>query len=146
MIKRGTLQACNLKCSIKKACFLFRANSTYSVWARGSPPPSPRLAMPRERIKRTKLIEIVESFLGNDEVRIIRKLHSNTILDITSISIISNPFETNISSLQGHGLSGCLFIKYLEKALRTRSDRVDIIHVSGNRRASRIFRGQGSKP
>ena len=61
-----------------------------------------------DTIKRTKLIEILESS-----------------------SNISNPFDTNIGSPKGDGLSGCLFIIYLEKALRTLRDRVDNNHVTG---------------
>ena len=61
-----------------------------------------------DTIKRTKLIEILESS-----------------------SNISNPFDTNIGSPKGDGLSGCLFIIYLEKALRTLRYRVDNNHVTG---------------
>ena len=72
-----------------------------------------------DTIKRTKLIEILESFLREGEIRIIRILLSNTTLNIKSSSNISNLFYTNIGSPDGDGLSGCLFIIYLEKALRT---------------------------
>ena len=46
-------------------------------------------------IKRTKLIEILESFLWGDEVRIIRIVPNNATLDIKSFSKISNPFFPN---------------------------------------------------
>ena len=83
-----------------------------------------------DTIKRTQLTEILEPFLREDEIRIIRILLSNTKLDIKSSSNISNPFDTNIGSAQGDSLSGCLFIIYLEKALRTLRDQVDNNHVN----------------
>ena len=73
------------------------------------------MTSPFETIKRTKLIEKLESFLREDEIRIIRILLSNITLDIKSSSNISNPFNTNIGSPQCDGLSGCLLIIYLEK-------------------------------
>ena len=82
-------------------------------------------------IKRTKLIEILESFLRHDEIRIIRMLLSNTTLDIKSSSNISNIFDANISSPEDDGLTGCFFIIYFEKALHTLHDRVDNNHVTG---------------
>ena len=63
-----------------------------------------------DTIQRTKLIEILESFLREDEIRIIRVLLSNTTLDIKSSSSISNPFDVNLSSPQGDGISGCPLI------------------------------------
>ena len=77
---------------------------------------------------RTKLTEILESFLREDEILIIRILLSNTTLDIISSSNIRNPINTNIGSPHRDGLSGCLFIIYFEKALR---DRVDDNHATG---------------
>ena len=68
-----------------------------------------------DAIERMKLIETLESILREDELRIIRILLSNTTLDIKSSSKISNPFHANIGSLQGDGLSGCIFIIYPEK-------------------------------
>ena len=84
-----------------------------------------------DTIKRTKLIDILESFLREDEISIIRILLSNTTLDIKSFNNISNPFSTNVGSPQGDGLNGCFFITYLEKALRTLRDRVENNHVTG---------------
>ena len=40
-MKRRTLQACNLKHSIKKTCFLFWSNFTYLIRAEENPPPPP---------------------------------------------------------------------------------------------------------
>ena len=63
-----------------------------------------------ETIKRIKLIEILESFLQEDEIRIIRVILSNTTLDIKSSSNISNPFNISISSPQTDNLSESFFI------------------------------------
>ena len=57
-----------------------------------------------DTIKRTKLIEILESYLQVDEIRIIKILFSNITLDSKSSNNISNAFDTNISPLQGDGL------------------------------------------
>ena len=82
-------------------------------------------------INRTKSIEILEPFLREDEIHIIRILLNNTTLDINSSSNISNPFDTNVISPQSDPLSGGLFIIYLEKALRTLHDFVDNNQVTG---------------
>ena len=85
-----------------------------------------------DTIKRTTLSEkILEPFLREGEISIIRILLSNKVLDIKSSSNISNPFDTNIGSPERDSLSGCLFIIYLEKALRTLLERVDNNHVTG---------------
>ena len=89
---------------------------------------------------RTKLIEILESFLQGDEIYIIRILLSNTTLDIKLSSSISNPFDTNISSPQGGGLSECLFIKYLEKSPCTLRDQVDKNDVTGEHSCAVSFK------
>ena len=81
-----------------------------------------------DTLKRRNLIEILELFPREDKIRIIRMLLSNTTLDIKSSSNISNPFDTNLVSLQGDGLSGFLFIIYLGKALRTLLDQEDNNH------------------
>ena len=78
-----------------------------------------------DTIQRTTMIEILESFLDEDEVRIIRVLLSNTVLEIKTHDVPSDPFTTNIGSPQGDGLSGCLFTIYLEKALRTLRSKLD---------------------
>ena len=84
-----------------------------------------------DTIKRTKLIEILESYLQEGEIRIIKILFSNTTLDSKSSSNISNAFDANIVPLQGDGLSGCLLIINYEKASRTLRDWVENNHVTG---------------
>ena len=71
-----------------------------------------------DTIKREKLLEILSSFLENDELRIIRSLLSNTTLTIKLNNIQAEPFQSNIGSPQGDALSGTLFNIYLEYALR----------------------------
>ena len=66
-----------------------------------------------DTIKRTQMLTILESFLERDEVRMIRVLLSNTVLQIKTSGVTSVPFETNTGSPQGDGLSGCLFNIYL---------------------------------
>ena len=48
-----------------------------------------------DTIRRTTMIEILESFLDEDEVRIIRVLLSNTVLEIKTHDVPSDPFTTN---------------------------------------------------
>ena len=83
-----------------------------------------------DTIRRTTLIEILQSFLDEDEVRMIRILLSNTVLEIKTKGAPSSPFTTNIGSPQGDGLSGCLFTIYLEKALRTLRNKLNNTQVS----------------
>ena len=70
--------------------------------------------------KRSKLLEILESIVDEDELRMIRVLLSNTTLEIkvNSDEVISVPFHTHIGSQQGDGLSGKLFTIYFEALLR----------------------------
>ena len=49
-----------------------------------------------DTIKRTQMLTILESFLERDEVRMIRVLLSNTVLQIKTSGVTSVPFETNI--------------------------------------------------
>ena len=58
-----------------------------------------------DTIKRDKLIEIVSTFLDEDETRMIRFLLTNTSLEIKMNDIEVEPFESNIGSPQGDGLS-----------------------------------------
>ena len=71
-----------------------------------------------DTIKRDKLIEIVSTFLDEDEIRMIRFLLTNTSLEIKMNDIETQPFESNIGSPQGDGLSGTLFNVYFEHVLR----------------------------
>ena len=60
-----------------------------------------------DTIKRKELLEILETFLDDDETRIIRYLLSDTSIEIkTNSNVTVEPFNTNVGSPQGDGLSG----------------------------------------
>jgi hypothetical protein len=69
-------------------------------------------------IKRDELLAILEMIVGQDEVRMIRLLLSNTSLEIKMNSVMPERFESNVGSPQGNVISGVLFNIYLEDALR----------------------------
>ena len=71
-----------------------------------------------DTIIRARLIEIVKTFLDEDEVRIIRYLLSNTTLKVKINGVDGEPFRSNIGSSQGDGLSGKLYTIYFEASLR----------------------------
>ena len=72
-----------------------------------------------DTIKRSKLIQIINEFLEEDEIRMIRYLLSNTIVKpkINRASV-ETEFRSNIGTPQGDSISPILFTIYLEKALR----------------------------
>ena len=94
-----------------------------------------------DTFKRAKLTEILESFLREDEIHLIRIFLSNTTLDIKSSSIVSNPFETNIGSPQSDGLRGCLFLIYLKRAQGSIHNRIDNNHVTDEHHYAVSFKG-----
>ena len=61
-----------------------------------------------DTIYRDKLINIVENVLDEDEVRIIRKLLSNTTLEVRIKGAATTKFTSNIGSPQGGSISGPL--------------------------------------
>ena len=63
-----------------------------------------------DTIKREKLIEIINTFLDEDDTRIIRFLLTNTTLEIKMNNVETQTFESNIGSPQGDGLSGTLLM------------------------------------
>ena len=81
-----------------------------------------------DTIRRSTLIETLQSFLEEDEVRMIRILLSNTTLEIKNNSnnnIPTQSFTSNTGSPQGDGLSGCLFDIYFEMSLRKLRDDLE---------------------
>ena len=78
-----------------------------------------------DTINRTKLIEICETILDEDEVRLIRALLSKTSLELYC-GPFSKSIPTLIGSPQGDGLSPTLFIVYLEAALKDVRTALDI--------------------
>ena len=85
-----------------------------------------------DTIKRSKLIAILETIVDEDELRI-RVLLSNTTLEIkvNSDEIISVPFNTNVGSPQGDGLSGKLFTIYFEASLRKLREEMEKKDTNG---------------
>ena len=71
-----------------------------------------------DTIRRDRLMQILETFLEDSELRIIRLLLTDTTLE-PRLSKGSYPaFNTTIGTPQGDSLSPVLFIVYLEAALR----------------------------
>ena len=71
-----------------------------------------------DTIQCEQLISIVKKFLDEDEVRMIQLLLSNTTLDVRINTAETEPFSSNMGSLQGDALSGVLFNIYFEESLR----------------------------
>ena len=78
-----------------------------------------------DTIKREELLEILSTIIGDDELRMIRLLLSNTTLDVKMNGVETTKFQSNIGSPQGDGISGVLFNIYLEPSLRLLRDKVD---------------------
>ena len=80
-----------------------------------------------DTIKRGRLLEIFKTIVGEDELRMIRVLLSNTTLEIkiNSNDVVSVPFISNTGSAQGDGLSGKLFTIYFEASLRKLREEID---------------------
>ena len=69
-------------------------------------------------IHRDKLLTVLESFLTEDDVRLVRVLLTNTTLQVRIGRAVSESLETTIGTPQGDSLSPVLFVIYLEAALR----------------------------
>ena len=78
-----------------------------------------------DTIRRDNLISILETIIGEDEVRFARVLLSNTTLDVKMNGVKTENFQSNIGSPQGDGISGILFNIYLEDTLRRTRKEVD---------------------
>lgn len=78
-----------------------------------------------DTINREKLIEIMKEIIGEDELIMIKILLSNTSLQIKMNNVNAEPFETNVGSPQGDGLSGDLFNIYFEHSLRKLRAKLD---------------------
>ena len=85
-----------------------------------------------DTIHRNKLIEIIETFMGEDEVRIIRKLLSNTTLEVQVRGAETTKFVSNIGSPQGGSESGPLFEIYFEQSLREVREKVENFKEQAN--------------
>ena len=79
-----------------------------------------------DTIQREKLIKILETFLDEDEIRLVQFLLSNTNISIKVNGATQElPFLSNIGTPQGDSLSPVLFILYLEAALKEIRDLPD---------------------
>ena len=71
-----------------------------------------------DTIHRDRLMEVLKTFLDEDELHLIRLLLSGTSLEARVNGSKPIPFSTTIGTPQGDGLSPVLFIVYLAAALR----------------------------
>ena len=71
-----------------------------------------------DTIDRSKLLTVLESFLDEDEIKLITLLLTDTQNRIRIDSDLSDMFKATIGTPQGDGLSPILFIIYLEAALK----------------------------
>ncbi|GFS07037.1 very-long-chain enoyl-CoA reductase [Elysia marginata] len=72
-----------------------------------------------DTIDRKALLDILKTIIDEDEVRIIRFLLSNTVVNTkVNKATEEKPFISNVGTPQGDSLSPVLFIIYLEHALR----------------------------
>ena len=79
-----------------------------------------------DTIHRHKLLEEMETFLGEDEIRMTRILLSNITIRIRTNDVLSESFISNLGSPQGDGLSGTLFNIKFESALRKIRAQINI--------------------
>ena len=79
-----------------------------------------------DTIRRNKLIEILETFFDEDEMRITRLLLSDTKLEIKMRGTETESFTSNIGSPQGDGSSGKFFDIYFEYALKKVRDKLEL--------------------
>ncbi|KUF92771.1 Very-long-chain enoyl-CoA reductase [Phytophthora nicotianae] len=85
-----------------------------------------------DTIDRAKLLEVLRTFLPDDEIRLIQLLLSNTTLSLRVGKNSLSPFHSNTGTPQGESLSPVLFVIYLEAAFR---DLVTPCHASRSARA-----------
>ena len=71
-----------------------------------------------DTINRAKLLDVMSSFLGRNEVHMIQHLLYGTTISVRMCSSTSKAFHTTIGTPQGDSLSPVLFVCYLEAALQ----------------------------
>lgn len=77
-----------------------------------------------DTIIRSKLMEVLSTFLDNDDLRMISVLLSKTSMKLQFNRTISETFDTNVGVPQGDSLSPVLFVIYLEAAMRDLSESI----------------------
>ena len=77
-----------------------------------------------DTIRRDKLLDILQTFLGESEMRMIRLLLADTSLEPRLSTGDCHAFATSIGTPQGDSLSPVLFTVYLEAALRDLRSRL----------------------
>ena len=80
-----------------------------------------------DTIDRSKLITTIESFLDDNEVRIVRHLLSKTSLEVRIKGTKTKPFD--IGSPQGGSISGPLFEIYFENSLKDVRNKIENIKI-----------------
>ena len=71
-----------------------------------------------DTIRRDKLLTVIETFVNDSELRLIRMLLAETTLQPILKHGMGSTFATTIGTPQGDSLSPVLFVIYLEAALR----------------------------
>ena len=79
-----------------------------------------------DTIRRKKIIEIVKTFLDEDEVRMLQYLLAETSFEIRMENVNVEKQESNIGTPQGDALSGNLFTIYFEYALRKLRAKLEV--------------------
>ena len=99
-----------------------------------------------DTILRPKLIEILKSFLDDDETRIIQMLLSETSLETKMHGAKTESFPTNMGSPQGDGISGPLYTIYFERALRDLRAKMKEFNISDDNNYSYPMNTRSSLP
>ena len=69
-------------------------------------------------IYRNELFKIIEEFLDEDDLQILRTLLAEATLEVKVENAQATTFESNIGSPQGDSISGPLFTLYFNRALQ----------------------------
>ena len=79
-----------------------------------------------DTLERNKLLEIVASFMCEDNQRILRVLLSETTVEIQIKGAEATPFKSNIGAPQGDSYSGPQFTTYFEFSLKKVREQTNI--------------------
>ncbi|GMF35540.1 unnamed protein product [Phytophthora fragariaefolia] len=84
------------------------------------------LARAFDTIDREKLLDVLRTFLEDDDIRLIKLLLVDTTLSLRTRSTTLPPFCSNIGTPQGDSLSPVLFVVYLDAAFRDLADHIAV--------------------